>query len=75
MSAPIVARKVRVFVPSDMAAADAPARTRAMTWSHFAAGMGTPVVEASRAVAGGHEIDLVEYGDAGVAARARTEKR
>ena len=75
MSGTIVARKVRVFVPSDIAAADAPARTRAMTWAHFATGMGTPVVAESRAIPGGHEIDLVELGDAELAARARTEKR
>lgn len=71
----IVARKVRVFVPTAIAAADGPARTRAGTWAHFAAGMGTPVVQASREVPGGHEVDLVELGDAEVSARARTEKR
>lgn len=71
----IVARKVRVFVPTDIADADGPARTRAATWAHYAAGMGTPVVEASRSVRGGHEVDLTELGDAEVSARARGEKR
>lgn len=73
--ASIAARKVRVFVPTDIAAEEGPARTRAGTWAHFAAGMGTPVVEGSKAVPGGHVVDLVELGDAEVAARARTEKR
>jgi hypothetical protein len=37
--------------------------------------MGTPVVQSSRAVPGGFEVDLVELGDGEIAARARTEKR
>lgn len=73
--ASIAARKVRVFVPSDVAAEESPARTRAATWAHFAAGMGTPVVESSHAVPGGHLVDLVELGEAEISARARTDKR
>lgn len=75
MGASIVARKVRVFVPSSIAAEEGPAKTRAMTWAHFAAQIGTPVVQACRAVSDGHEVDLVEFGNAEVSARARGEKR
>lgn len=75
MAASIVARKVRVFVPASIADAEGPASTRAATWAHFAAQMGTPVVMATRAVKGGHEVDLEELGDAEISSQAKLEKR